>query len=382
MSLMASAGVEGLRRVRIVDAGRPELSWSEGLHVSIPESVLASSGLHRAIDPRGDLSLPADLPTIDAGAAGHLRARAAYTPVGPVSSRLPVSYRSVPGPVRRAMARVVGRWQRARVDRWATFPGWPLDLSVDLLADLASQRPLSMQRTPVLLTHDLDSPEGLRNLVERFLPIEEALGGRSTNFIVPCAWRIDEGLLAETRRRGHELGIHGFDHANRTPFVSAPERRARLRAAQPLAERYSMKVYRAPSLLRTPELLADVAEFYSYDSSIPTSGGLFPVPNNGCATARPFRIGPLVEVPVSLPRDGSLRFLGHGPIEILALWKSCADRVARSRGVVVLLTHCEDHFSGAMPMLQTYRAFLEWLAADDRFEWSRTGDIAASLQHA
>jgi len=378
---MSSGPVDGLRRLRVSRSDRSDLAWSEGLQVNIPQSALAATGLDRCIDSDGNLTIPAALPPVDAGAAETLRLRRAFTPEPPASARMPVSYRRVPGPLRRAIGDAIGRWQRRRESEWAAFPGWPLDLSSDLLTDLSRPGTAALSRTPVLLTHDIDSPDGLRNLVQRFLPIEETVGARSTNYIVPCAWELDQGLLAEVHRRGHELGVHGFDHANRTPFVSTAERRQRLLAAVPLAERFGMRGYRAPSLLRTRELLADLAEFYTYDSSIPTSGGPFPVPNNGCASARPFRVGGLLEIPVSMPRDGSLRFLGFRADAICDTWKACATRIARSGGVVVLLTHCEDHFSGNAEMLETYRTFLTWIAADARFVWSRSEDLAASLQH-
>ena len=378
---MSSGPVDGLRRLRVSRSDRSDLAWSEGLQVNIPQSALAATGLDRCIDSDGNLTIPAALPPVDAGAAETLRLRRAFTPEPPASARMPVSYRRVPGPLRRAIGDAIGRWQRRRESEWAAFPGWPLDLSADLLTDLSRPGTAALSRTPVLLTHDIDSPDGLRNLVQRFLPIEETVGARSTNYIVPCAWELDQGLLAEVHRRGHELGVHGFDHANRTPFVSTAERRQRLLAAVPLAERFGMRGYRAPSLLRTRELLADLAEFYTYDSSIPTSGGPFPVPNNGCASARPFRVGGLLEIPVSMPRDGSLRFLGFRANAICDTWKACAPRIARSGGVVVLLTHCEDHFSGNAEMLETYRTFLTWIAADARFVWSRSEDLAASLQH-
>lgn len=376
---MSHALGNGLRRVHIAGCDRPELAWCEGLDVSFPRSVLSTTGLERGIDSRGHLAIGPEVPVVDRRMVHELRLHAAFTPTAPISARLPVSYRKVPGPVRRALARGLGRWQRTRAAHWAAFPNWPLDLSADVLADFASQATPATGATPVLLTHDIDSPDGLRNLVDRFLPLEEAVGARSTNYVVPCAWELDERLLAEVHGRGHELGIHGYDHANRTPFASPEERRNRLHAPRALAKRFGMIGYRAPSLLRTRELLADLEGLYRYDSSIPTSGGLFPVPNNGCATARPFRIGSLVEIPISLPRDGSLRFLGYSPDAILDLWKTCADRVARGRGVVVLLTHCEDHFSGNGPMLERYRAFLDWLAEDGRFRWSRASEIAAAV---
>src|SRR5205085_6806697 len=140
---------------------------------------------------------------------------------------------------------------------------------------------------PVILTHDIDSPEGLRNLVDRFLPAEEAVVARSTSYIVPCAWQIDDRAVQAIISRGHDVGVHGYDHSNRTPFAAGEERRRRLDAARPFAAKYGAVGYRAPSLLRTRALLRDLAGRYRYDSSIPTSGGLFPVPNNGRASARP-----------------------------------------------------------------------------------------------
>jgi len=86
--------------------------------------------------------------------------------------------------------------------------------------------------------------------------------------------------------------------------------------ARGFVERYTATGYRAPSLLRTRPLLRDLGPRFRYDSSIPTAGGLFPTPNNGCATARPFRIEDILELPITLPRDGTLRFLGFSPDEV------------------------------------------------------------------
>jgi hypothetical protein len=252
---------------------------------------------------------------------------------------------------------------------------YPLDLSTDFVADLECPSRPRPEVTPVLVSHDIDSAEGLENLVRRFLPLEEAVGARSSNYIVPCAWPLDDGLISDVRRRGHEVGVHGTDHSNRTPFAEAAERRERLDRARPFAERYGAIGYRAPSLLRTRALLADLATRYRYDSSIPTAGGLFPVPNNGCASARPYRVGALAEVPISLPRDGSLRFLGFAPREAVRIWLDCAARIAASGGVVVLLTHCERRFSGNPRMLAAYREFLETIAADRRYRFALPADV-------
>jgi peptidoglycan/xylan/chitin deacetylase (PgdA/CDA1 family) len=283
-----------------------------------------------------------------------------------------VSYQYAPGWMRAIVGSSLGRWNRSRSARWAEFPSWPLDLSADFIADMTETAPPGAPgaKTPVLLTHDIDSPEGLVRLVSDFLPLEEQLGARSTSYVVPCAWPIDYGLTDAVVSRGHDLGVHGYDHSNRTAFADATERTRRLDGASAFAERYRIVGYRAPSLLRTRALLRDLGRRYRYDSSIPTSGGLFPVPNNGCASARPFVTENTTELPLSMPRDGSLRFLGYAANEIAALWIACADAIANARGVVVMLTHCERRFSGNAPMLAAYRTFLEYVAGSDRFAFS------------
>jgi peptidoglycan/xylan/chitin deacetylase (PgdA/CDA1 family) len=369
------AGNGALIDVRVTSVGyRADAAWAEGQRFKLPADLLSRLNCH--VSSSGDLSLDGNAAPVSDSDVAALRERAAFTDHPPASARLPVSYQIVPGPLRAVIGSAIGRWNRGREHRWAQFPGWPLDLSADFLSDLnPRQRSRSMMPAPVVLTHDIDSPEGLRNLVARFLSLEESAGARSTSYIVPCAWDVDEGLAVDVIGRGHEIGVHGFDHSNLTPFAGDEERRRRLDAALPFAKRHGSSGYRAPSLLRTRALLRDLAGRFHYDSSIPTSGGLFPVPNNGCATARPFTIEGIRELPLSMPRDGSLRFLGYSPDEIAALWIDCADRIAHSGGVVVLLTHCERRFSGDERMLGAYRQFLEYVVGQgDRFVFRRAID--------
>ena len=360
-----------LVELRMASVGQYEsAAWAEGLRFKLPADM--PSRLRWNVTADGDVSIGRDSLPVPVTDSPRQRERAAFTDERPASARLPISYQRVPGPVRAAIGSAIGRWNRGRVDRWAAFPQWPLDLSADLLFDLVAPVPPTSQPAKVVLTHDIDSSEGLENLVGRFLDAEEAVGARSTNFIVPCAWPIDEGMVTEVTARGHAIGVHGYDHSNLTPFAGDEERRRRLDAALPFAKRHGAATYRAPSLLRTRPLLRDLASRYVWDSSIPTSGGLFPVPNNGCATARTFFIEGIFELPLSMPRDGSLRFLGYSPDEITRMWIECADIIARSRGNIVLLTHCERRFSGDGPMFDAYRRFLEYVASrPERFRFSR-----------
>ena len=370
--------LDSLVSFRITSVGEyHDAAWAEGLTFKLPPDMPAR--LRWDVTSSGDVSLGREALSVPPGDIPRQRERAAFTDERPASARLPISYQRVPGRLRAAIGSAIGRWNRGRADRWAAFPQWPLDLSADLLFDLSLPvGPRPTDPAKVVLTHDIDSSEGLQNLVTRFLAAEEAVGARSTNFIVPCAWPIDEGLVAEVTARGHEIGVHGYDHSNVTPFADDVERRRRLDAALPFAKRHGAMTYRAPSLLRTRTLLRDLASRYVWDSSIPTSGGLFPVPNNGCASARPFLIEGILELPLSMPRDGSLRFLGYSPDEIVRTWIECADIIARSRGNIVLLTHCERRFSGETPMFDAYRKFLEYVAGHpERFRFSRL-DVFAS----
>jgi peptidoglycan/xylan/chitin deacetylase (PgdA/CDA1 family) len=374
---------DALVSVRVTSAGgRPRAAWGEGLLVHWPRSLLDRTGWRSALSATGDLAIPSGFAPVSAHDVATLRERRAFTERPPISARLPISYQWVPGWARAMVAKTVGIANRRRADRWASFPGWPIDLSADLLEDLrdTGAAPFANRRTPVVLTHDIDSPEGLTNLLSKFTPLEEAVGARSTSYIVPCAWPLDHARVGELVARGHSVGVHGYDHSNTTPFAGDDERRRRLDAARPFAERYGIIGYRAPSLLRTRALLRDLRDRYQYDSSIPTSGGLFPVPNNGCATARPFVVEGIVELPLTLPRDGSLRFLGYSPDEIARVWIECAETVARSGGVVVLLTHCEQRFSGRSGMLGAYRRFLEYLCdRPGRFAFAAPPDVVKDV---
>jgi peptidoglycan/xylan/chitin deacetylase (PgdA/CDA1 family) len=372
---VVDAGFDSVVAVRIASVGnRPGAMWAEGLRVHLPAALLDRSGWRRAPGPDGSLEILPGPSSVSGDDVVRLRERRAFTEQRPASARLPFNYQRVPGWARALVASGIGRYHRRHVDRWAAFPGWPIDLSTDLLDDLrdaTSTAPPPARRAPVVVTHDIDSPEGLTSLITNFLPLEEAVGARSTSYVVPCAWGIDHGLVGDLTARGHEVGVHGYDHSNTTPFAPAHERARRLDSGLSFAERYAATGYRAPSLLRTRPLLRDLAGRYRYDSSIPTAGGLFPTPNNGCATARPFFIEGIAELPISLPRDGTLRFLGYTPDEIVRVWIECADLIARSRGIVVLLTHCERRFSGHPRMLDAYRRFLDYVRnLPDRYEFS------------
>jgi hypothetical protein len=85
------------------------------------------------------------------------------------------------------------------------------------------------------------------------------------------------------------------------------------------------------------------------------------------------------ELPLSMPRDGSLLFLGYSPDEILKMWIDCAQSIRAAQGIVVLLTHCEARFSGSTEMMRIYRAFIEYLLNEGHYEITLGTKVIAQL---
>ena len=59
-----------------------------------------------------------------------------------------------------------------------------------------------------VLTHDVETSEGLRNVLP-LARIEEDLGFRSSLNIVPYKYNVDPGMVADLESRSFEIGIHG-----------------------------------------------------------------------------------------------------------------------------------------------------------------------------
>jgi hypothetical protein len=128
----------------MAEAGLPaRVAWAEGLPLNLPAALLRLLG---EPPPTGDAAAAARQ------AAEALKLAAAFTEIPPASTRLPFSYQTIPGPMRPLRGRLIGRVQRARQAKWARYPGWPLDLSADVAADLAGAPGITFRCTPVLLT--------------------------------------------------------------------------------------------------------------------------------------------------------------------------------------------------------------------------------------
>jgi hypothetical protein len=356
-------------RARLAD-GPLDLAPHAGATLTLPAPApLAGESLATAVGEDGTRH-------VLAAREDALTTRSALTPRPPISARLPVPYHRVPAPVRRLLRDLLTRRQSSRAG--ATFPGWPVEPSVEGLrllwlrcrqaadgALLPAGHWPDGRRWVLCLTHDVDTADGLAR-APSLAEDEAARGLAACSYVVGDSFPLDDGALVALRDAGGELGLHDAQHDNRIAFLPGDEIGARLDRCRDLVERWDMRGFRSPSMLRTDALYGGLAGRFAYDSSMPDTG-LLPAPN-GCATVFPLRRRGVPILPLTLPPDGQLLGRGLEPAEVVAAWVAKAEWVRSVGGVAVHLTHPEHGFTAAAPMREAYRRFLDW-AAEQRDAW-------------
>lgn len=313
--------------------------------------------------------------------------RRALTPGRPLAARMPFNYRRVPAPVRRILRDLLTRRQASRLQDSDAFPAWPGDASVEAVRRIhlrarqaadatVMAAPLwpDARRYALALTHDVDSGGGLRVAAE-MAEEETARGLRAGWYVVGREYHLDGDLMGRLRAGGGEIGLHDARHDNQIAFLEPAEMAARLDACRADIERFAIRGFRSPSMLRTAPLYEVLAGRFAYDSSIPDAG-LLPA-RNGCATVFPFTRGSLPILPLTLPPDGQLLGRGLDGAGVIAAWVAKAHWVAELGGAAVHLSHPEPGFSADPEMRAAHRDFLDWVAEEARGDaWHATpGEI-------
>jgi hypothetical protein len=190
--------------------------------------------------------------------------------------------------------------------------------------------------------------------------LEERRGLRSSWNLVPERYDVDEEHAAQLTRDGHELGVHGLRHDGRD-LASARllrKRRPKMRAA---AARWRAVGFRAPATQRRWEWMPSLG--FEYDSSYPDTDPYEPQPG-GCCSWLPYFIGPIVELPITMPQD-------HTIFVILRqtdarIWLEKAEQIHEAGGMALVLTH-PDYLSRG-PIASAYEQLLTRFA-DDPSVW-------------
>jgi hypothetical protein len=234
-------------------------------------------------------------------------------------------------------------------------------------------------QVPLLLTHDVDTAEGLATL-PRLLAVEESLGLASLTFVVThrYAWKRED--LAQWAARGHAFGVHDTTHDNRLAYLPPAEVEARIARAQAALGPLDSGAFRAPAFLRSASLYEGIARRVRIDFSTNDAALVWPHPGDGLGSPFPVRYRTLAVVPTTLPRDGELLALGVDRAATLDLCRRKASQLARVGAPAVLLTHPDPTFTDTARRIDAYGELLGWLRSSGRFRLAPPAETLAELE--
>jgi peptidoglycan/xylan/chitin deacetylase (PgdA/CDA1 family) len=258
-------------------------------------------------------------------------------------------------------------WTVVRARRHSPFPSWPCESA--LLEFWATWLNCALEsietndgwhigfwpsnaRCCIVLTHDVESPQGMARM-ERVADIEEQHGFLSSWNLPLAQYAIDWATVERVRARGFEIGAHGLAHDGKL-FRSEADFAELTPQLERLANEHSLRGFRSPSTLRRAEWIARMA--FEYDSSFADTEPYEPQPGGTCSLF-PFQLGGLIELPYTLPQDHTLLHLLHR--DPFQLWWLKAQWIAGAGGMILALSHPD--YMGAGELLRRYGEFLKRL---------------------
>lgn len=360
--------------------------WTPGRALPIrPESESGAGILMRP----GIVGTPADLPggirvagpgvvqvTFDPEATLYrITAETYVPPTRPLHTRSPVPHRWIPPALKMFLLR---RSLRDPLRREA-FPRWPAESFVEdvrtAIRDAALEAGILQDPKPLWpegrtfaasLSHDIDSAEAYRRGWWRPLAdLEESYGLRSSWHACTEHLSVAMPALEELARRGHEIAWHGPTHDYRIAWTAPEEIRREAGAFKAALGELAPRGFRSPNFLRTPNLMAGLEGSLGYDSSArDTAAELFSRhPRQGCGTVFPFFRGTLVELPITIPDDLSIRCVRPDEADAIAEIQLSKLAWIRARnGFALSLTHPEKWISLTKGSFDAYRKLVEAIA--------------------
>jgi peptidoglycan/xylan/chitin deacetylase (PgdA/CDA1 family) len=204
----------------------------------------------------------------------------------------------------------------------------------------------------VSLTHDVETRDGLL-VVDRLAKLEESFGFRSCWYFVPHKYKVEPKLIADLKARGHEVGVHGYNHDGRL-FSSRKifeKRRAPIKQA---IRDFDAVGFRAPMVHRNLDWILTLKT--DYDASC-FDVDPYQAMSGGVGSFWPFIKQGMVELPYTLPQDHTL-FIALEQDDI-SVWKHKLAVLRRWCGMGMLVSH-PDYMNTEF-RFDLYRQFLEHL---------------------
>lgn len=281
----------------------------------------------------------------------------------PLFARLPMSYRRVPLSARMALLKVIARATPVDAD---AFPRWPIEPTIDdEMSVLGSRLSYGGCSSALLITHDVDSAGEIPD-VDLIRSLERAMGIPSAFGFVPDQSWPPEELARSLVDDGCEVYWHDVGHDGRLPYAGTEGIRA---SFDRVAERSPwslelMRAFRAGQLLVSEDLLRVVDERFAIDMSIPDTERHGPFGGAaGCGTVLPFRLGGMLEFPLTMPQEVFLRHVyGLSADAALEIWLRKLSYVTSRGGVAVLNIHPVWIDRRHRDMFDAYVRFLEFAA--------------------
>lgn len=309
-----------------------------------------------------------------------------YKQKRPLHSKLPFDYTKIPVKVRNLL---FGAFVNIQKD--PGWPNWPIEKSVEFVRYLyiKSIALRLKKRIPyvsfwpynkkfaISITHDCDTSSSFKNM-EKIREIERKYGIKSCWNILSNKYSIDKKILKKLRRDGCEIGLHGYNHDNKTPFLKKELMIKRFANASEIIKEFGIKGFRSESLLRNHKFLEFLSDYFEYDSSTCDTDIMSPVAKRcGSCTVFPFFIRNMVEIPITLPQDYRLMRLKKTKQQMLDIWKNKIDFIRHVNGAAVLLTHPDTHIFGNERYLDVYERIVKHLASFDGSWIATTNDISS-----
>ncbi len=267
----------------------------------------------------------------------------------------------IPAPIRRALQRTRNQSMSVPQD-WHLNLGFVNDCKQALTAcsDALSQPVVHPWPSPFngafVLTHDVEPQAGFDRILD-IAQVEEQYGLRSCWNIVPHYYKVDIGVLKELQARGHEVGVHGYNHDGRL-FWAKDIFNQRVPSINQAAKDFGASGFRAPMVHRNLNWIQQLE--FDYDASCFDFDPFQPMPG-GVGSVWPFIAGNLVELPYTLPQDHTLLVTLNETTP--RIWIEKAEQLKTMAGMALLITHPD--YLDCESRIAVYRQLLEHVVADE-----------------